>query len=198
MSARKPSPPPVNGRDKSRIDDVNASTAFKEDVRSGLWSWTKLDDTTAVGPRIGPVLHSVAIPSSDSDDSIVTPERQHELEKGNAIQYRTCSWQKVWSIPITNCHMESQETNHQAKDCRPALFRVHLPGHHELPVVIQCLGSGSWVGNDPPKLGPRCEETWPLTIQQINIDCSCLFGRALYVSITTGFCPIWLHILTHT
>ena len=102
MSSHTPSPPPGNGRDKSQTDDANASTAFKEDVRPGLWSWTKLDDTTAVGPRIGPVLQSAAISTSDSDDSIVSPERQHELEKGNAIQYRTCSWQKVWSIPVTN------------------------------------------------------------------------------------------------
>lgn len=98
MSARTPSPPQDTDREKSRIEDANASTAFKEDVRPGIWSWTKLDDTTAVGPRIGSVLQSVAIASFDSDDSIVTAERQHELEKGNAIQYRTCSWQKTAAL----------------------------------------------------------------------------------------------------
>ncbi|KHE84119.1 hypothetical protein GE21DRAFT_6794, partial [Neurospora crassa] len=98
MPAPTPDPPRDNGREKSRIDDASASTACKEDARPSLWSWTKLDDTTAVGPRIGPVLQSVATASSDSDDSIASPERQRELEKGNAIQYRTCSWQKTAAL----------------------------------------------------------------------------------------------------
>lgn len=101
MSAHTPDPARDNEREKSRLDDATASTACKEDARPSLWSWTKLDDITAVGPRIGPVLQSVATASSDSDDSIASPERQRELEKGNAIQYRTCSWQKVRSVPST-------------------------------------------------------------------------------------------------
>lgn len=197
MSARTPSPPREKGRDKSRIDDANASTAFTEDVRPGLWSWTKLDDTTAVGPRIGPVLQSVFIASSDSNDSLVSPERQHELEKGNAIQYRTCSWQKVCSSSTTDCNHQELPTDHQAEDCRAALFRVHLLGYHELSVVIQCLGSCSWVSRDPATWNPTRRNAAAHS-SQINLNGGRMFGRALHVSIITVLRLMWLHMLIRT
>lgn len=34
--------------------------------------------------------------ADDASDPSVSVGRQMELEAGNAIQYRTCSWQKVW------------------------------------------------------------------------------------------------------
>ncbi|KAK4446828.1 amino-acid permease [Podospora aff. communis PSN243] len=51
-----------------------------------------------IGPRIGPALHSDTIDSSgeESTDAILT--KQRELEDGNAIQYRTCSWQKTAAL----------------------------------------------------------------------------------------------------
>ena len=51
----------------------------------------------AIGPRIGPVLSSISIgDSSDTDDSSsAILHKQKALEDGHAIQYRTCSWQKV-------------------------------------------------------------------------------------------------------
>lgn len=51
-----------------------------------------------VGARIAPVLpHLRGADFSDSDSVNGTDvlEKQLELESGNALQYRTCSWQKV-------------------------------------------------------------------------------------------------------
>lgn len=48
--------------------------------------------------RIGPPPGALKItPDSDSQDEI---SRLVELEAGNAIKYRTCSWQKVIVYPI--------------------------------------------------------------------------------------------------
>ena len=49
-------------------------------------------------PRTKSISASVAgrqMNDSDSDDNTVSVEKQMELEAGNEIQYRTCSWQKV-------------------------------------------------------------------------------------------------------
>ena len=57
-----------------------------------------------VGARIAPVLpHLRGADYSDTDSVNGTDilEKQLELESGNALQYRTCSWQKV-SIPGRN------------------------------------------------------------------------------------------------
>lgn len=51
-----------------------------------------------VGARIAPVLpHLRGADFSDSDSVNGTDvlEKQLELESGNSLQYRTCSWQKV-------------------------------------------------------------------------------------------------------
>lgn len=51
-----------------------------------------------VGARIAPVLpHLRGADFSDSDsvNGRDVLEKQLELESGNALQYRTCSWQKV-------------------------------------------------------------------------------------------------------
>jgi hypothetical protein len=57
-----------------------------------------------IGPRIGPLLEGIISLDSDSEDSSVILDKQLALEDGHAIQYRTCSWQKVcisstlWSL----------------------------------------------------------------------------------------------------
>lgn len=51
----------------------------------------------SIGPRIGPVLASSSDASSGEDSSAILA-KQRELENGNAIQYRTCSWQKVSNL----------------------------------------------------------------------------------------------------
>ncbi|KAK0652797.1 amino acid transporter [Cercophora newfieldiana] len=50
-----------------------------------------------IGPRIGPVLHSatIEVPAGDEESSDAILNKQRELEDGNGIQYRTCSWQKT-------------------------------------------------------------------------------------------------------
>ena len=54
-----------------------------------------------VGARIAPVLPHLAAYDFGSDDSGEDLlGKQIELEAGNAIQYRTCSWQKVLFIPL--------------------------------------------------------------------------------------------------
>jgi len=50
----------------------------------------------AVGARIAPVLpHLKAYDFGSDDSNSDIAGRQIELEADNAIQYRTCSWQKV-------------------------------------------------------------------------------------------------------
>jgi hypothetical protein len=50
-----------------------------------------------IGPRIGPVLDSISDVSSSDESSDAILTKQREIEDGKAIQYRTCSWQKVRS-----------------------------------------------------------------------------------------------------
>lgn len=62
---------------------------------TGWSSWFGGQDV-AIGPRIGPVLSSISLADSDSDQSSTTIlDKQLAAEDGHAIQYRTCSWQKV-------------------------------------------------------------------------------------------------------
>ncbi|KAF7193968.1 N amino acid transport system protein [Pseudocercospora fuligena] len=52
-------------------------------------------------PRTKSISASVAgrqMNDSDSDDNTVSVEKQMELEAGNEIQYRTCSWQKTAAL----------------------------------------------------------------------------------------------------
>lgn len=62
-----------------------------------------------VGGRICPVLphlRGTMGTDSDSDPEWASSDdilgKQIESEKGNALQYRTCSWQKVSFIPSSN------------------------------------------------------------------------------------------------
>lgn len=67
----------------------------------------------SVGVRIAPVLPHLQAYDFGSDDSgSDILGKQIELEAGNAIQYRTCSWQKVSlflakGLPITRYHGET-------------------------------------------------------------------------------------------
>jgi hypothetical protein len=63
--------------------------------------------------RIGPPPGALKVtPESDSQDEI---SRLVELEAGNAIKYRTCSWQKVSMYPILPCNpRDLSSIRHQA------------------------------------------------------------------------------------
>jgi hypothetical protein len=73
---------------------------------AGWSSWFGGQDVT-IGPRIGPVLSSISLSDSDSDQSSTAIlDKQIAAEDGHAIRYRTCSWQKVrsaepcWRSPL--------------------------------------------------------------------------------------------------
>lgn len=89
------SPPPAY--DDKKIFD----TAERRPVRSvpattprGFSAWFGGPNTT-VGPRIGPMIEGISHDSDTDDSSSAILDKQIALEDGHAIQYRTCSWQKV-------------------------------------------------------------------------------------------------------
>jgi len=78
-----------NGNIETESPSPNSSTGFSS------WFGGK---HVKIGPRIGPVLDSFSVESSSGDESSdAILAKQREVEDGNAIQYRTCSWQKVMS-----------------------------------------------------------------------------------------------------
>jgi hypothetical protein len=81
-----------------RDDRDNRRTAVVEVPNPTGWSsWFGGQDTVA-GPRIGPVLSSISIGTSDSDtdqSSAAILDKQLADDLGSAIKYRTCSWQKT-------------------------------------------------------------------------------------------------------
>ncbi|KAK0619408.1 transmembrane amino acid transporter protein-domain-containing protein [Immersiella caudata] len=79
------------------VEDSTPAHAGLDD----FWSFSSIfgGKGVKIGPRIGPLLHSDTIDISSGDestDAILT--KQRELEDGNAIQYRTCSWQKTAAL----------------------------------------------------------------------------------------------------
>jgi hypothetical protein len=65
--------------------------AIGEKSRFGLGGGEK-----SVGPRIAPVLpHLRGLDVTDDESGSDILGKQIEMELGNAIKYRTCSWQKV-------------------------------------------------------------------------------------------------------
>ncbi|KAK3297373.1 amino-acid permease [Chaetomium fimeti] len=81
-----------------RDDRDNRRTSATEVPNPTGWSsWFGGQDTVA-GPRIGPVLSSISIGTSDSDtdqSSAAILDKQLADDLGSAIKYRTCSWQKT-------------------------------------------------------------------------------------------------------
>lgn len=85
--------------------------------------------------------------SGDSDtDSATTVGKQMEMEAGNSIKYRTCSWPKV----IYSTLREKRRAN-TFIDSRSPVFRVHLSGHHVIPILLLCPWSCAWL--DPHRRG---------------------------------------------
>jgi hypothetical protein len=57
------------------------------------------NSNTSSNEKKDPELGRIESPSRrDMDDSSITVGKQMELEAGNAIKYRTCSWQKTASL----------------------------------------------------------------------------------------------------
>lgn len=90
------SPSPASSDDKNAVDDHHSHDIEAGATPSGRARWFG-GRNIYVGARIGPVLSSLSSNyNSDSDDSSATILlKQKESEANAAIQYRTCSWQKV-------------------------------------------------------------------------------------------------------
>ena len=79
-------------KDPGSSNDLDAKRGTGTKTRWGKYG----NSDSSVGGRIGPVLGHLAAYDFGSDDSSSDIlGRQLELEAGDAIQYRTCSWQKV-------------------------------------------------------------------------------------------------------
>ena len=65
--------------------------------RPSMFSQAFGGKNVVVGARIEPIADHLALTSSDSDSTTPTDiiSKQVASEEGNAIQYRTCSWQKT-------------------------------------------------------------------------------------------------------
>ena len=81
--------------------------------------------------------------SIDATGAGVSIGQQMEAEAGNAIKYRTCSWQKVWPaatfVPNSLCIQLTLRV-----DCISTFLRVHLSGYHVFPLVIFHPGPCTW------------------------------------------------------
>lgn len=84
--------------EKKPVETADLETAPAVSTPRGYSAWFGGPNVT-VGPRIGPVLKSITIVDSDSEDSSAILDKQFALEEGHAIKYRTCSWQKVRVYP---------------------------------------------------------------------------------------------------
>lgn len=91
--------------------------------------------------------------NSDSESGDVG--RQIELEAGNSIKYRTCSWQKVCIIrDRSSVHKMGSLWLIDPIDCSAAVFRIYLPRHDVVPVVVFHIGVGA--GADFDRLCRGC------------------------------------------
>jgi hypothetical protein len=101
--------------------------------------------TTVAGrkmSRIGPPpRNSSIVPVSDDNSVVDEYGKLVEMEAGDAIKYRTCSWQKVGYILPSS--MRSVLLTFSA-DCCPTLLRVHLFGHHVFPLLVLGSWSRAW------------------------------------------------------
>jgi len=93
-----------------------------------------------VGGRIAPVLPHLSGYDFGNESGEDILGKQIELEANNEIQYRTCSWQKVYYRSGGWC-AEEEFLLIWMSDCSITLFRVHLFGYHVLSILIFGFGS---------------------------------------------------------
>jgi hypothetical protein len=126
------------------------SSSPDRDAEKGT-SGGRFGSNNKVGGRIAPVLpHLKGYDFGDSDGGSDILGKQIELEAGNDIQYRTCSWPKVCCDLLRwNMNGDFGTLNYLLTintDCCSALFRVYLLGYYVLP--IQLLSSWTCAGID--------------------------------------------------
>lgn len=94
MSHSPPYAPSSEEKKVSDTADPRHSRSVSVSTPRGYSAWFGGRNVT-VGPRIAPVLEGIALDSDSDDSSSAILDKQIALEDGHAIQYRTCSWQKV-------------------------------------------------------------------------------------------------------
>ena len=92
-----------------------------------------------VGNRIAPVLPHLAAYDFGSDDSGEDLlGKQIELEAGNAIQYRTCSWQKVLFYP-SPLYPHVPYNSRSKKEPKQLTWKFSLPSNRNSQKVADHL-----------------------------------------------------------
>ena len=81
--------------EKKAFGDVDNAGADAEVPSPTRWSAWFGGPNVIVGPRISPLRSNGHSESDTEDSSSAILQKQLALEAGCAIQYRTCSWQKV-------------------------------------------------------------------------------------------------------
>jgi len=83
-------------QNKDKILDSKDDNSNGSGIDAEQGTKSRFGSNSTAGPRIAPVLPHLSNYDFGSDDSgSDVLGQQLELEKDNAIQYRTCSWQKV-------------------------------------------------------------------------------------------------------
>ena len=126
------------GWDHDRDIDTSPDPSDKSDQDP------KLKDFDVEGQgRRGSQHHVTAIDGSSMTESV---GRQIDMESENTIKYRTCSWQKVRGDRFRKGKRLANKP--LLTDRCIALLRVHLPGHHVVPLVLFNSGPGSRFDSD--------------------------------------------------
>jgi hypothetical protein len=130
MTSEDTRTPPAPLEEKAAAGEVDGATTTQ--VPRGWTAWFG-GPNVVVGPRIGPVITGQSSDSDTDDSSSAILGKQLALEEGCAIQYRTCSWQKVrilYSTFLTSTHLAQNAAPNLpfALDCGSAILRVYLPG----------------------------------------------------------------------
>ena len=102
-------------------------------------------DDNRRGSRVGGPLRGSTV-LNDDNSSTVSVGKQIELEAGNSIKYRSCSWQKVRSPAriLPSSSEQRGDRTERSLDCRSSVQRVYMPRYYVLPLLVLGARSGSW------------------------------------------------------
>ena len=90
------------------------------------------------GSRVGGALKGPTT-LTDDESSVMSVGKQMELEAGNSIKYRSCSWQKVCStVALIQILLKSP------LDRGSVVQRVYLLGNHVIPLFVLCSWPCPW------------------------------------------------------
>ena len=95
------------------LDRGHANTDSPEDLLKDAEKQQSVDNGRR-GSRISGVARR---DMDDSDDASLSIGKQIELESGNAIKYRTCSWQKVRFVICGSLHLHVADSQSRLQPC---------------------------------------------------------------------------------